>query len=35
MKKNLPRFLKAVMPDVVERDGKRYTIPEKWKATQS
>ncbi len=31
MKKNLPRFLKAVMPDVVERNGKLYTIPEKWR----
>lgn len=25
----------AVMPDVVEKDGKRYTIPEKWKVCQT
>ena len=31
MKKNLPRFLNAIMPDIVEKDGKRYTIPDKWK----
>ena len=31
MNKNRLRFLNAIMPDVVEKDGKRYTIPEKWK----
>lgn len=31
MKKNLPRFLKAVMPDQVNCNGKQYTIPEKWR----
>lgn len=31
MIKNLRRFKSAVMPDIVEKDGKRYTIPSKWK----
>lgn len=31
MIRNLRRFKSAIMPDVVEKDGKRYTIPEKWK----
>ena len=31
MKKNLPRFLKAVMPNQVNCNGKQYTIPEKWR----
>ena len=31
MLKNKFRFLRAVMPDVVEINGKQYTIPEKWK----
>ncbi|MBO7496680.1 MAG: NYN domain-containing protein [Salinivirgaceae bacterium] len=30
MKKNQPRFYAAIMPDVVEKDGVRYTIPPKW-----
>lgn len=32
MNKNRLRFLNAIMSDVVEKDGKRYTIPEKWKS---
>lgn len=31
MKKNLPRFLKAVMPNQVNCNEKQYTIPEKWR----
>ena len=31
MKKNQPRFLKAVMPNQVNCNGKQYTIPEKWR----
>lgn len=31
MKKNKRRFREAIMPSIVERDGKRYTIPEKWR----
>lgn len=31
MIKNLRRFRSAIMPDIVEKDGKRYTIPSKWK----
>lgn len=31
MKKNLPRFLKAVMPNQVNCNGKQYTISEKWR----
>ena len=31
MNKNRLRFLNAIMTDVVEKDGKRYTIPKKWK----
>lgn len=29
--RNKRRFLDAVLPDVVERNGKRYIIPDKWK----
>ncbi len=31
MIKNIRRFQAAVMPDVVTKDGKSYTIPDKWK----
>lgn len=31
MMKNEHRFRRAIMPDVVEKDGKRYEIPAKWK----
>ena len=31
MSKSKFRFLNAVMPDVVEKDGERYVIPDKWK----
>lgn len=31
MIKNKRRFLDAIMPEKVEKDGKIYTIPEKWK----
>ncbi len=31
MFKNKLRFLNAVMSDVVEKEGKKYIIPEKWK----
>ena len=31
MIKNLRRFQTAVMPDIVSKDGKSYTIPGKWK----
>ena len=31
LEKNMQRFERAVMPDSVEKDGKRYTIPESWK----
>ncbi len=31
MIKNIRRFQSAVMPDVVSKDGKTYTIPDKWK----
>lgn len=31
MKKNIRRFQSAVMPDVVSKDGKSYTIPDKWR----
>lgn len=31
MLKNEHRFQRAIMPDVVEKDGHRYEIPEKWK----
>ena len=31
MIKNKIRFLNAVMPDEVSSDGKKYTIPSKWK----
>lgn len=31
MIKNHKRFVDAKMPDVVDKDGKQYTIPNKWK----
>ena len=31
LEKNTKRFEDSVMPDVVEKDEKRYMIPEKWK----
>lgn len=31
MFRNKHRFAAAIMPDVIEKDGKRYEIPEKWK----
>ena len=31
MIKNLRRFQTAVMPDIITKDGKTFTIPEKWK----
>ena len=31
MIKNRRRFENAIMPDIVEKDGKKYTIPQKWK----
>lgn len=31
MIKNIRRFQSAVMPDTVYKDGKTYTIPDKWK----
>lgn len=31
LEKNMKRFEDAVMPDVVEKGEKKYTIPEKWK----
>ena len=31
MIKNIRRFQSAVMPDIISKDGKTYTIPEKWK----
>lgn len=31
LEKNINRFEESVMPDVVEKEGKKYTIPEKWK----
>ena len=31
MIKNLRRFQSAIMPETVTKDGKTYTIPEKWK----
>lgn len=31
MIKNLRRFISAKMPDTVSKDGKVYTIPDKWK----
>ena len=34
MSRNKHRFASAVMPDVVEKDGKRYEIPKKWKNRQ-
>ena len=35
MIKNIRRFQSAVMPDIVTKDGKKYTIPEKWKYSYS
>ena len=34
MKNNLPRFVKAIMPDIVACKGKSYSIPIKWKNFQ-
>lgn len=31
MIKNVRRFQSAIMPDTVSKDGKSYTIPDKWK----
>lgn len=31
LEKNIKRFENAIMPDVVEKNEKKYTIPEKWK----
>lgn len=31
--KNKLRFSNAIMPDVIEKDGKSYAIPEKWKSS--
>jgi len=31
LKNNLPKFLNSRMNDIVELDGKTYTIPDKWK----
>ena len=31
LEKNINRFENAIMPCSVEKDGKKYTIPEKWK----
>lgn len=31
MLRNKHRFAAAVMPDLVERDGKKYEIPDKWR----
>lgn len=31
LEKNINRFENAIMPDFVEKNGKKYTIPEKWK----
>lgn len=31
MIKNIRRFQSALLPDAVEKDGKTYTIPDKWK----
>lgn len=31
MLRNKHRFASAIMPEVVEKDGKRYEMPEKWK----
>ena len=31
MIKNIRRFQSAVMSDTVSKDGKTYTIPDKWK----
>ena len=28
---NFNKFLNSIMPDVVTKDGKTYTIPDKWK----
>ena len=31
MIKNIRRFQSAIMPDIVSKDGKSHTIPDKWK----
>lgn len=31
MIKNIRRFQSAIMPETVSKDGKSYTIPDKWK----
>lgn len=31
MIKNIRRFQSSIMPDIVSKDGKAYSIPEKWK----
>lgn len=31
LKNNLPKFLNSRMDDIVTRDGRSYTIPDKWK----
>lgn len=33
LEKNIKRFDESIMSDIVEKDGKKYTIPEKWKVT--
>lgn len=33
LEKNMKRFDESIMPDTVENNGKKYTIPEKWKVT--
>ena len=34
LKNSYKRFKNATMPDVVESDGKKYTIPTEWKKKQ-
>ena len=31
LENNKPKFFKSIMPDIVTKDGKSYTIPAKWK----
>ncbi|MFG6427045.1 MAG: hypothetical protein K1W14_11670 [Muribaculaceae bacterium] len=31
MLKNMRRFQSAIMPDIVSKDGKSYSVPDKWK----
>ena len=31
LENNFNKFMNSIMPDVVSKDGKTYTIPEKWK----